>query len=524
MTLIIRTTGIEDYLDQGQANIKALILGAPSAGKTRSASFWPKPIFADCEKGRMSIADRSVPYAEIGSTRDMDALLDMLRNECRKPPHERKYQTLVVDTLDAFQRIVIAERLDSEKKEALSGWGDWGYLDGKMTQFVAKLQSLPMNIVCNVHVKTTDREEGDATITQTGVKLKGDFKDQVAAEFDLVGHMGTYWEAGENGEGRVLKRGIQWWPEPTKPILKDRSGQLPRWTPVTFTEDDFGNLFASLISHLDNLGESQVVEELQTDPAVTHQPVQPTPGGPVQGAPVIPPTAAKKAAPPAKKAAAPPAKAAEPEPEAKITEVETPAAEAPSTPVPAPAEAVAEPVVEEPPVVQTPTPVAVPAAPKPSVPAAAKPEIPGADAAPQETAPTPAPVAEAIAEEPVAAPEPVAEAPSEEPMSPEAVAEALDATVISEEAPTDPVEQQEAPAVSEGGTDDQGSDGTAAVATCGTPSLPPEELEPGFVPVQGCGKTLDAEPNPDLVEIGALKTRTNLCNACFAAFRASTTK
>lgn len=523
MTLIIRTTGIEDYLDGGDANIKALILGAPSAGKTRSASFWPDPIFADCEKGRMSIADRKIPYAEIGSSADMDALLNMLKAECRKPVNQRKYKTLVVDTVDAFQRIVIAERLDAEKKEALSGWGDWGYLDGKMTQFVAKLQALPMNIVVNVHVKENTTGEDDAKITTTGVKLKGDFKDQIAAEFDLVGYMGTYWEA-EGGE-RVLKRGIQWWPDPTKPILKDRSGQLPKWTPVTFTDEDFGTLFGTLISHLDSLGESEVLETLETDPQVTHEPVPPQAGGPVAGAPVIPPTGAKKAAAPAKKAAVPPAKATAPAPAAEEPKPHsTQITEAVTAPVEQAQPPADEPVVEAAPATQTPTSVAVPAAPKPVVPAATKPEIPGADAAPPST---PAEPTEPTTETPAATPEPVAEPPAEEAMAPEAVAEALGGEVISDEPDVEAQAQQDAPASAEqeSGPDDQGSGGTGTqTAVCGTPSLPPDELEPGFVPVQGCGKALDAEPNPDLVEIAALKTRTNLCNACFAAFRASTTK
>ena len=115
MGLIIRTTGIEDYLDGGEAYVKALIMGPPSAGKTRSASFWPKPIFADCEKGRMSIADRKIPYGEITSTKEMDELLLKLRMECMKPVSSRSYQTFVVDTLDAYQRIVIQERLRDEK-------------------------------------------------------------------------------------------------------------------------------------------------------------------------------------------------------------------------------------------------------------------------------------------------------------------------------------------------------------------------------------------------------------------------
>ena len=124
MALVIKTTGIEDYLDGGEAYIKALIMGPPSAGKTRSASFWPKPIFADCEKGRMSIADRAVPYGEILSQDDMRGMIRALQVECMKPVAQRAYQTVVIDTLDAYQRIVMQERLRSERKEAFSGYQD----------------------------------------------------------------------------------------------------------------------------------------------------------------------------------------------------------------------------------------------------------------------------------------------------------------------------------------------------------------------------------------------------------------
>src|SRR4051812_6914157 len=132
--LIIRSTGVQEYLDaSGEAHVKALILGAPSAGKTRSASFLPKPIFSDCEKGRMSIADRGVPYAEVNPRADMDALLRRVEVECKKPPGQRAWQTFVLDTIDSYQRIVTQERLRSERKEALSGFADWGYLDSQMT-------------------------------------------------------------------------------------------------------------------------------------------------------------------------------------------------------------------------------------------------------------------------------------------------------------------------------------------------------------------------------------------------------
>ena len=484
MVLIIKTTGVEDYLDGGNAFVKALVMGPPSAGKTRSASFWPKPIFADCEKGRMSIADRAVPYAEIITVADMDKLLEILEHECKKPVRDRRYQTLVIDTVDAYQRIVIQSRLDAEKKEALSGWGDWGYLDAKMTQFIAKLHKLPMNIVVNVHIKDHTEGEGDAKSVTTGVKLKGDLKDQIAAEFDLVGLMGTYWEA-EGGE-RVLKRGIQWHSEPTKPVLKDRSGQLPKWTPVTFSVDDFDSIFTTLISHLDNLPDAVTLEQHETDPAISVAPVAPLKGGPV-ASPVQPAAAPRKAA--AAKAA--------------------PAAAPVAPPVPPPA--------------TVPTTVSnVPAAVRPTagaVPAAARP-TPGASAAPRDDeAADPADVPMALADAPSASQEPAAE----EPMTPEAVAETLGGEVISqttdvEVAPTGETPMDQAAEA----TVDTPDDGSQAMY-CGTGF---EGAEPT---ASGCGtEIITDEQGGDMpsmqVEIAQLKTRTNLCPACFAAFRAANKK
>lgn len=294
--LTIRLTGLEDYLQDGEAYIKALVMGEASAGKTRSASFWPRPIFADCEKGRMSIADRGVPYVEVGTTDEMFALLDMVQRECMKPYAQRKYQTFVLDTLDAFQRKVIAERLRTERKESMSGWQDWGYLDAKMTMLVERLLNLPMNIVVNLHIKSS--KDGDDGPLVNFPKLKGDLRDQIANEFDLVGHMATYWMA-ENGT-RVLKRGIKWSPEPTFPILKDRSGRLPAFTEVNFTEHDYTGLLDAFTSGLEDLDASVDVGTVdlgeETEPAPTD-----VAGGPVTAihAEKVP---AKKAA---KKAAAP---------------------------------------------------------------------------------------------------------------------------------------------------------------------------------------------------------------------------
>src|SRR5664279_3522204 len=108
-----------------------------------------------------------------------------------------------------------------------------------MTQLVARLFGLSMNVVVNLHIKETKvggSDDGDGGILVKGPKLKGDLKDQIASEFDLVGFMETGWEAIDGK--RELARYIQWQPTPDKPILKDRSGQLPARTSVDFTPED----------------------------------------------------------------------------------------------------------------------------------------------------------------------------------------------------------------------------------------------------------------------------------------------
>lgn len=306
MTLIIKTTGFDDYLGEDGAFLKALVLGPPGAGKTRSASFWPRPIFADCDDGRMSIADRGTAYGYITSGADMDSLLHQVELECRKPVADRRWQTFVVDTLDFYQRKLIADRLRAENKAALSGWADWGYLDAKMTQFVERLQNLPMHIVVNCHVKEVTEKIGDDDVTYVQPKLKGDIKDQIPAEFDLVGFMRTHW-AAVNGE-RALVRTIQWTPEPRFPMLKDRSGRLPKSTKIDFTEDDYQRIYTAIVGdHMESMPETTVIAQLDTADDLATAPAPPdTVGGPVATPEDFKPKAAKKAA--AKKAAAKPPK------------------------------------------------------------------------------------------------------------------------------------------------------------------------------------------------------------------------
>lgn len=328
MPILIRTTGFDQYLDtsQGGSYIRALIMGDHGVGKTPSAACWPQPIIADCENGLASVANKAIPYATIKTSDDMLALVDYCRRDALKSHDKRHHKTLVIDTIDSYQRRLIQQRLKAEQKESLSGWADWGWLDGKMVQLIEALLNLPMHVVVNMHVKDVDDGDEDSKMLVKKARLKGDIKDSIFQDFDLIGLMESSYVQGtgaQQGE-RIRVRNIRWHAEPRFPSLRDRFNKLPRFTKIDFTEDDFWRIFNYITEGMDSIPETATLEEVATDAdSATPPAVSSEKGGPVES-PTLPrkatkKTAAKKAAKkaPAKKAAAKP----EPEPEADVTGV-----------------------------------------------------------------------------------------------------------------------------------------------------------------------------------------------------------
>ena len=104
-------------------------------------------------------------------------------------------------------------------------------------------------------------------------------------------------------------------------------------------------------------------------------------------------------------------------------------------------------------------------------------------------------------------------------MTPEAVAETLGGSIIEDPPAADDVEAGDAPQEQAA----EAAVGTTESPNCGT------GFEGGEPTVQGCGTQIVTEEqggdqNGMQVEIAQLKTRSNLCNACFAAWRAANKK
>lgn len=282
MSLTIRTTGVDDYID-GSANVQMLMIGGPGSGKTRTSSFWPKPLYADCENGRGSIADRKVPYAEIKSSQDMLDLLAFAKSKERIPKQDRPFQTIVIDTIDAFSRLCKDEWIQQTRSQSFKGYDAWGYLETKMTMLMTRLLNLDYNVIVLAHFKSKSVKDGDNETIQLGLQLQGDIATTLFNDFDLVGWLGTYWGV-EDGE-RVEKRGLTFKRTPDKPFLKDRYGVMPVWMPVNFDDEDYGQIFGAFLSRVDDLPESEVVGEIPSSAPEGTVPsagvVGPSSGGPL---------------------------------------------------------------------------------------------------------------------------------------------------------------------------------------------------------------------------------------------------
>jgi hypothetical protein len=161
MALVIKTTGLEQYAPGGEARVKVLLIGGPGAGKTRWSSYFPKPIYADCEGGLASVADRRVPYVSVSTSTDMADLLHHLKIDGRLPKEKRQYETVVIDTLDAYQRKLKNEWMEANKKESFTGWEAWGFLDQKMQLLLTKLLNLDVNVIIAVHYKDKVTKDDD---------------------------------------------------------------------------------------------------------------------------------------------------------------------------------------------------------------------------------------------------------------------------------------------------------------------------------------------------------------------------
>lgn len=224
------------FQEATERHIKILVAGPPGAGKTRSASTWPDPLYADVEGRLLSVRDRDVHAVDIKTVAD----LDELRSALAQDPKVREkilgvpVQTVILDTVDEISRLIIKERLKAEKQEAMR-MPDWGYLGDTLRSLLRGYRNLDMNVVLNVHVRSeTDSETGRMWEKPA---IQGQVGDEIAAYVDeavlLVARPTVDPSTGE----RVLQRHFQTYPDSAHTWVKDHSGTLPLEFPINLNDD-----------------------------------------------------------------------------------------------------------------------------------------------------------------------------------------------------------------------------------------------------------------------------------------------
>lgn len=241
--------------------IKALIVGEPGSGKTLISSTFPQPYYANAEGGLMSVASRRLPYATIHSTDELNELLDYLKlpQETRREVLGAEVNTIVIDTIDEVQRILIRERLASEKIETLR-MNDWGWLGDQMQGLLRGFRNLEMNVIFTCHVKDTkDDESGRVSYKPAlGGAIAGDIPGYVDLSLLLTNRPHTVIEGNEAKQ--KIARYLQTYPEPAYPWIKDRSGKLPEQFEVNF-EDDYQRLYDLIFADIDLLPQTEEIGE-----------------------------------------------------------------------------------------------------------------------------------------------------------------------------------------------------------------------------------------------------------------------
>ena len=263
----IRRTGAADY---GRWT-KALICGPPGSGKTLISSTWPNPFYASAEGGLMSIADRNIPYVDIRSSADLLNIKNSIDQdaEIREKLFGFPIDTIVIDTIDEIQKIVIRERLAETHRDALQ-LQDWGWLGEQMRAIITGFRNLDMHVVFTCHTKETADEETGRMYFKPN--LQGAFASDIPGYVDLALLLKAQPKTiTVNDEAqRVIVRSLQTFPDTQHTWIKDRSGKLPQEFNVTF-EDDFSRMYETMFGGLDleeheeeELGEAQVDDSVLT--------------------------------------------------------------------------------------------------------------------------------------------------------------------------------------------------------------------------------------------------------------------
>jgi hypothetical protein len=196
---------------------KTMLYGETGTEKTRTASTWPQPLFVDVDHGMSSVTEQVAKVTiddNMNGFHQMKAVLEFLQ----KSQHD--YQTVVLDTLNEMQRVILRFTLDEyttvkRSYGTLPGMSDYSFMLNQFLNLTLDFISLPMKVVLLAQVNS---QQFDTDILMPQLVGKNTARE-IARKMDIIGYI--YKAADQEGTHPEIAFDSQQY------VTKDRSNKLP---------------------------------------------------------------------------------------------------------------------------------------------------------------------------------------------------------------------------------------------------------------------------------------------------------
>jgi len=255
--------------DEFPKHARVLLVGQPGVGKTFAATSFPNPLWINAACGLTTLASiGGIPYVNYSTENDLFTVKEFLDSGRAESVLGQKIETLVIDSVDELQRLLLVERLKKERRTETK-LDDWGWLNSRLHAIMSGLDQLALNVVFISHTKEVNVGE-DVVIKPA---IAGQFCEHIHEYVDmsLMMHARTVSDQAVEGVEILgmktsmtlsahsdvsVDRWIVTGPQSEAEWVNDKTGKLP--AVIDLSESNFFDVINSALS-ADNLQESSSI-------------------------------------------------------------------------------------------------------------------------------------------------------------------------------------------------------------------------------------------------------------------------